>query len=225
MLRSQLSSRSGLARIFRPPGFIPEGEFDPVPESELVIDDSEIVFDDMFSGSDCICDFTILESLSDKLDNPLLALTGYSTSVAFLSEHSSLRYKRVASFTRLIPPVIPNRRKRRLKCAFTVRRAILSCLAISELSQPCNSSSTICCSRGPSRTDLSFISEYPPFMISARAGNARGFKQKQLAQKVPSGTLITKYFRMRTILPKFLALTLPSRGGLRRKGKEISTSK
>jgi hypothetical protein len=59
--------------------------------------------------------------------------------------------------TRLIPPVIPNRRNNRLKWAFTVRRAILSWLAISALSHPCSSSSTICCSRGPSRTACSFI--------------------------------------------------------------------
>lgn len=67
----------------------------------------------------------------------------------------------VASLTRLIPPVIAKRKKRRLKCAFTVRRAILSCRAISALSQPWSSSSAICCSRGPSRIELSFIPASP----------------------------------------------------------------
>ena len=61
----------------------------------------------------------------------------------------------------MIPPVIAKRKKRRLKCAFTVRLAILSCRAISELSQPCSSSSAICCSRGPSRIELSFIPTFP----------------------------------------------------------------
>ena len=63
----------------------------------------------------------------------------------------------------MIPPVIPKRRNNRLKCALTVRRAIFNCLAISALSQPCSSSSTICCSRGPSRTVCSLID--PPLSI------------------------------------------------------------
>ncbi len=58
-------------------------------------------------------------------------------------------------FTRLTPPLIPKRENSRLKCAFTVRRAIFSCLEISSLSQPCRSSSTTCCSRG--RSSFSFI--------------------------------------------------------------------
>ena len=115
----------------------------------------------MFCGSDFICDFPVLESLSDEFDDSLLSFAGNTFSVALASEHSCLRYRRVASFTRLIPPLIPNRKKRRLKCAFTVRRAILSCRAISEFSQPCNSSSTICCSRGPSRINLSFTRNPP----------------------------------------------------------------
>src|SRR5881296_1090544 len=134
--------------------FIPEGEFDSVPESELVVDDSKIVFDDVLRGSDFICNFPVFESLSDEFDDTLLSFAGNAFSVALDSEHNCLRYRRVASFTRLIPPLIPNRKKRRLKCAFTVRRAILSCRAISEFWQPCSSSSTICSSRGPSRINL-----------------------------------------------------------------------
>jgi hypothetical protein len=116
--------------------FVPEGEFDPIPESELVIDDAKIVFDDMLGGSDGICNFAVLESLSDEFDDSLLPLAGCTICVTPVSKHSCLRYNKVASFTRLIPPLIPKRRKRRLKCAFTVRRAILSWLAISALSQP-----------------------------------------------------------------------------------------
>ncbi len=55
---------------------------------------------------------------------------------------------------------MPKRRNRRLKRALTVRRAILSCLAISPLSQPCSSSSIICRSRGPRQAVLSFM-QYP----------------------------------------------------------------
>src|SRR5437763_8144502 len=52
---------------------------------------------------------------------------------------------------------MPKRKNRRLKWAFTVRRAIFSCLEISSLSQPCRSSSTTCCSLG--RNDLSSITD------------------------------------------------------------------
>lgn len=82
-----------------------------------------------------------------------------STAFAFASRISWLRYRSVASFTRLIPSVIPNRRKRRLKCAFTVRRFILSNLAISTLLQPCSKRSAICCWRGLRRTDSSVALE------------------------------------------------------------------
>src|SRR5215475_7575900 len=121
MLRSQDSRTSGVGWDFVSAGLIPEGEFDPVPESELIVDDSEVIFDDVFCGSDCICNFTVFESLGDELDDALLSFVGDTLSIPLASEHSCLRYKSVASFTRLIPLLIPNRKKRRLKCAFTVR--------------------------------------------------------------------------------------------------------
>jgi hypothetical protein len=121
MLCSQLSRSSGLAGSLMESSFVPEGEFDPVPESELVVNDSKVVFDDVFGGSDVGCDFSVLESLSNECDDALFALIGDALSVTVVSEHSCLRYKRVASLTRLIPPLIPNLKKRRLKCALTVR--------------------------------------------------------------------------------------------------------
>jgi len=126
-----------------------------------VVDGAEIVFDDVFCCSDDLCDFAIFESLGDELEDSLLSCVGSPLPAAFAAKHSCFRYKSVASFTRLIPLLIPNRRKSRLKWAFTVRRAIFSCLAISELSQPCSSRSAICCSRGPSRMGLSFMSILP----------------------------------------------------------------
>src|SRR4029077_8648184 len=99
----------------------------------------------------------VFHALGDKFDDSLLTFTGYACSIAFTCRHVCLRYNRVASFTRLIPPVIPKRRNNRLKCALTVLRAIFSCCAISALSQPCKSNSTICCSRGPSRMGCSLI--------------------------------------------------------------------
>jgi hypothetical protein len=96
---------------------------------------------------------------------------GNTDPVPSICRHDCLRYKRIASFTRLIPLVIPKRRNSRLKCIFTVRRAILSWLAISALSHPCRSSSTTCCSRGPKRTSCSFIT--PPLYIAAPLPHGR----------------------------------------------------
>src|SRR5215471_8410588 len=137
-----------------PACFIPQSQFYAVPEPQLVVDGPEIVFDDVFGGPDFVGDFLVFESLSDKFDDSLLSLVGYPIAV-FPSEHSCLRYKSVANLTRLTPPVIPKRKNRRLKWAFTVRRAIFSCLEISSLSHPCRSSSTTCRSLG--RNDFSSI--------------------------------------------------------------------
>ena len=126
MLCSQLSSTLGLRRALVPARFVPEGKLDSVPQSEFVVDGSKIVLDDMLRGSDGICDFPILESLRNEFDDAMLSLAGRSIPIPLASIHNCLRYKRVASFTRLIPLLMPNRRKSRLKCAFTVRRAMLS---------------------------------------------------------------------------------------------------
>src|SRR5678815_298698 len=150
-LCSQDSSASDWESLFELTCLVPEREFDAVPETELVVDDSKIVFDDVFSGADFVGDFFVFEPLGNELNDSLFAGIGLTCAVTFRSDHCCLRYKSVASLTRLIPLVMPNRRKSLLKCAFTVRRAIFNCLAISALSHPCNNSSTICCSRRPRR--------------------------------------------------------------------------
>ena len=91
MLCSQLSRTSGVGCDLSLPRLIPEREFDPVPESEFVIDDSEIVLDDVFRRADGICDLAVLESLGDKLDNSRFPFAGYPVSVTLPSEHSCLR--------------------------------------------------------------------------------------------------------------------------------------
>jgi hypothetical protein len=144
---------------FVPAGFIPKGKLYAVPEPQFVIDGAEIVFDDVLAGSDFICDFSVLESLGDKFNDSLFPVVW--CSAGFSSEHSCLLYKSVASFTRLTPPSMPKRWNSRLKCAFTVRRAIFNCLEISSLSQPCRSSSTTCRSLG--RNDFSSIQD--PFFM------------------------------------------------------------
>jgi hypothetical protein len=91
MLCSQLSRTSGVRWDVLSAGFVPEGQFDPVPEAELGVDDSQVIFDDVFRGSDFIRDFAVLKSLGDEFDDSLLALAGYAVSVTLLSEHNCLR--------------------------------------------------------------------------------------------------------------------------------------
>jgi hypothetical protein len=74
-----------------PASFIPEGKFDPVPESEFVVDDSEVILDDVFGGSNLAGDVAILESLGDEFDDAVFAFTGDPVSVAFDCKQSCLR--------------------------------------------------------------------------------------------------------------------------------------
>src|SRR5579864_545602 len=137
---------------------MPEGKFYPVPEAELVIDGSQIILHDVFTRSDDLGYFFVLQAFGNELDDSVFTFTWDTVPIASNCRHACLRYNKVASFTRLIPPVIPKRRNNRLKWAFTVRLAIVSWVAISALSQPCKSSSTTCCSRGLRRAVCSFIS-------------------------------------------------------------------
>src|SRR5215469_3373200 len=110
----------------------------------------------MLGGPDGLGNLFVFQAFGNELDDSVFTFTGGTAAIASC-RHVCLRYNRVASLTRLIPPVMPKRKNSRLKCAFTVRRAMLSWVAISALSHPCKSNSTICCSRGPSRTVCSFI--------------------------------------------------------------------
>jgi hypothetical protein len=80
-----------MGRDFLSAGFVPEGQFDPVPEAELVIDDSEVIFDDVFCRADGIRDFAVFESLGNELDDSLFTLAGDPISVTLFSEHNCLR--------------------------------------------------------------------------------------------------------------------------------------
>jgi hypothetical protein len=98
-----------------PARFIPQGKFHAIPESELVVNDAKIILDYVLSGTDGIGHVAILQTLGDKFDDSVFTLTGDPVSITFVRKHNCLLYNRVASFTRLIPPVIPKRRNSRLK--------------------------------------------------------------------------------------------------------------
>ena len=91
MFCSQLSRTSGVRRDFLSAGFVPEGQFDAVPEPELVIDGSEVVLDDVFCCSDCVSDFAVFKSLGNEFDDSLFSFTGDPISVTLFSEHNCLR--------------------------------------------------------------------------------------------------------------------------------------
>ena len=70
-----------VCQAFVLPGFVPEREFDPVPESKFVVDDSQVVFYHMLSGADDVGYFAVFESLSNEFDDLLLAWAGLAGSV------------------------------------------------------------------------------------------------------------------------------------------------
>jgi hypothetical protein len=90
ILCSQLSTTSGVGGGTVSSGFIPESEFNSVPESKFVVDDSKVVLDDVLCGSDDVCDFTVFESLGNEFDDLVLSFAGDTVSVTFDSEHSCL---------------------------------------------------------------------------------------------------------------------------------------
>jgi len=94
---------------------IPQGKFHTVPESKLVVDHSQIIFHHVFRCADGMGYVAVLQALGDKLDDAVFALAWGTGSITLVCKHNCLRYSRVASFTRLIPPLIPKRRNSRLK--------------------------------------------------------------------------------------------------------------
>jgi hypothetical protein len=70
--------------------FVPEGEFDPIPQPKFVVDNAQIVFHDMLSRAEDFCDFTVFESLSDEHNYSPLSLVRNTFSVALPLQHGDL---------------------------------------------------------------------------------------------------------------------------------------
>ena len=64
-----------------PARLIPQGKFDPVPKSELVIDHTEIILHHVFRGADGVRYLVVLQALGYKLDDAVFALTGRTGSI------------------------------------------------------------------------------------------------------------------------------------------------
>ena len=95
--------------------FIPEREFNAIPEPEFVINHTQVILYDMFRGSDGVSYFFVLQAFGNELDDSVFTFIWDTGAIPSICRHTCLRYNRVASFTRLIPPVIPKRRNKRLK--------------------------------------------------------------------------------------------------------------
>ena len=104
----------GLEGLFVPPCLVPQGQFDTVPKAEFVVDHAEIVLHHVFGSTKRAGDFAVLTAFRYALNDVLFTLV-WPAAICCLSNRSCLLYSIVASLTRLIPPLIPNRRKRRLK--------------------------------------------------------------------------------------------------------------
>ena len=100
---------------FGAPRLVPQREFHPVPQAQFVVDDAQVVLYDVFGRPDGIGHFSVLQAFGNELDDSLFTFTGDTSPIASTCRHACLRYNRVASLTRLIPPVIPKRRNNRLK--------------------------------------------------------------------------------------------------------------
>jgi hypothetical protein len=66
-------------------GFVPEGQFHAIPQTEFVIDGAKVVFDYALSGSDDFSNFAIFHSLSNERDDLPLSLAGDAGSVEIVS--------------------------------------------------------------------------------------------------------------------------------------------
>jgi hypothetical protein len=67
--------------------FIPEGQFNAIPEPEFIVDGAKVILYDMLSHAGGFCDFTVFEPSGNKLDDPLLSLGKDAASIEFSPKH------------------------------------------------------------------------------------------------------------------------------------------
>ena len=81
-----ISQPQGTGRLV-PAGFVPEGEFNSIPQSKFVVNDAQVIFYNMLSRTHGFRDFMVLESFSDQRNHSPLSLIRNTFSVA-LSQHT-----------------------------------------------------------------------------------------------------------------------------------------
>ena len=68
---------------------IPQGQLDAIPQSQFVVDHSQIILDHVLGGPDGIGDLPVLAALGYALNDELFAFAG-STKISCLSIHNCL---------------------------------------------------------------------------------------------------------------------------------------
>ncbi len=94
---------------------VPQGKLDTVPHTQLVVEGSKTVLEEVLGGSNFAGDVPVTEALGDEGDDALFPFSWAALPVKIMSEHRRLLYIKVASLTRLMPLVMPKRKNRRLK--------------------------------------------------------------------------------------------------------------
>jgi hypothetical protein len=87
---SRADTNSGVVGVLVLPRFIPQRQLDAVPQSQLVIDQSQIIFYYVFGGPERIGDLPVLAALGYALDDEVFAFAG-PAAVCCLSNHNCLR--------------------------------------------------------------------------------------------------------------------------------------
>jgi len=67
--------------------FIPQSKFDPIPQSQFVVNDAKVVLDDVLGRTDAYRNVAILEPLRNKLDDSALPFVRDAVSIAVSSKH------------------------------------------------------------------------------------------------------------------------------------------
>ena len=91
---------------------VPQGKLDTVPHTQLVVEGSKTVLEEVLGGSNFASGVPVTEA---EGDDALFPFSWASLPVKIMSEHRRLLYIKVASLTRLMPLVMPKRKNRRLK--------------------------------------------------------------------------------------------------------------
>ena len=91
---------------------VPQGKLDTVPHTQLVVEGSKTVLEEVLGGSNFASGVPVTEA---EGDDALFPFSWAALPVKIMSEHRRLLYRKVASLTRLMPLVMPKRKNRRLK--------------------------------------------------------------------------------------------------------------
>ena len=94
---------------------VPQAKLDTMPHTQLVVEGSKTVLEEVLGGSNFAGDVPVTEALGDEGDDALFPFSWAALPVKIMSEHRRLLYIKVASLTRLMPLVMPKRKNRRLK--------------------------------------------------------------------------------------------------------------